>query len=62
MPSPAPTVLMRMSLRDAIAQVRRMGNSHRIKKEAADFDAAEVSALFHLQEAQRLMDKIAEAK
>lgn len=56
----APTVSLRIEIRDLEAQVRRMGRAHREKKMAEEFTMAEVSALHHLAEAKRFLDKVAD--
>lgn len=60
MPDASPTVLLRSELRDAKEQVVLMGRAHREKRLVGDFVGAEVSALFHLGECLRWLDKIAE--
>jgi hypothetical protein len=57
-PTTAPSLQLRIELKDALSQVRRMGAAYRNKKDAPEFVAAETSALFHLIEAQRLMEKL----
>jgi len=54
----APSVHIRRELRDLESQLRRMGTAHRVRKEATEFDAAEVSALFHLAELRSWVDKL----
>lgn len=58
MPDTGPALLLRMEIRDLEAQVRRMGVAFRNKKDAPEFVAAEVSALYHIQEAKRHLDTL----
>jgi hypothetical protein len=57
-PQTAPSLQLRIELKNAMEQVRRMGAAQRDKKLAGEFVAAETSAIFHLIEAQRHLDKL----